>query len=334
MRCPGRLHPLDNFSEPMPRGCAHSHPPDVEDGMIRQAVSRMRERAATENHSIQQIYQEEANWLSSSAVASAMVPVLHSVDTSLYRARRQRFPPLPSSRAEIVIPHSLHFTESGENFVLLQLQNNDIIAFGMLSDFDTLCNATHVYMDRTFDACPQLYRQLFTLHAFFEERQVPLLYVLMNSKERVAYISLFDALKDLAITRGQQFSPQLILSDFESGLIPAIQAEFPEAHHQGCYFHFTQAIWKTVQHLGLAQHYTEDRFVQVTIRRLMALGFLPIEDVRFGLELIRVSLMEQEFVDMGHLLEYFQRQCLHRFVNVFKFPMVTVFKEVSLSMQM
>ncbi|KAL2632808.1 hypothetical protein R1flu_004287 [Riccia fluitans] len=66
----------------------------------------------------------------------------------------------------------------------------------------------------------------------------------------MAYISLFHALKDLAISRGLQFSPQLILSDFESGLISAIQAKFPEAHHQDCYFHFTEAIWKKVQHLG------------------------------------------------------------------------------------
>ncbi|KAL3697452.1 hypothetical protein R1sor_011528 [Riccia sorocarpa] len=186
----------------------------------------MRVTVATENLPVPQIYQEEANRLSSSATASAMLPVLQSVDTSLYRARRTRFPPLPKSRAEIVIPESLHLTDSGENFVLLQLQNNDIIVFGTSSDFDVLCNATHVYMDGTFDSCPELYRQLFTLHALFEEQQVPLLYVLMSSKERVAYISLFRALKDHAVARGRQFSPQLILSDFESGLILAIRAEF------------------------------------------------------------------------------------------------------------
>ncbi|KAL3678244.1 hypothetical protein R1sor_021200 [Riccia sorocarpa] len=85
-------------------------------------------------------------------------------------------------------------------------------------------------------------------------------------KERVAYISLFCTLKDHAIARGRQFSPQLILSDFESGLIPTVRAEFLDVHHQGCYFHFTQAIWRKVQELGLARHYMEDQLVRVTVQ--------------------------------------------------------------------
>ncbi|KAL3691100.1 hypothetical protein R1sor_004751 [Riccia sorocarpa] len=107
----------------------------------------MKERDVTENTSIPQIYQEEANRLSLSASASAMLPVLYSVDTALYRARRRRLPALARARSEIVILESLHSTESGEDFVLLQLHNNDIMVFGALSDFDDLCNASEIYMD-------------------------------------------------------------------------------------------------------------------------------------------------------------------------------------------
>ncbi|KAL3700802.1 hypothetical protein R1sor_018824 [Riccia sorocarpa] len=97
----------------------------------------------------------------------------------------------------------------------------------------------------------------------------------------------------------------VIVSDFESGLdlIPVVRGEFPQAHHQGCYFQFTQAIWRRVQQLGLAQQYIENQLVRVTVRRLMVLGFLPVADVGLGLELIRVSLIGQEAANMGALLD-------------------------------
>ncbi|KAL3685387.1 hypothetical protein R1sor_003409 [Riccia sorocarpa] len=79
----------------------------------------MRDRAASEDTPIPRIYQEEANHLASSESASAMLPVLQSLDTSLYRARRQ-LPPLPRSLADVVIPESLRFTEAGEDFVFEQ----------------------------------------------------------------------------------------------------------------------------------------------------------------------------------------------------------------------
>ncbi|KAL3695481.1 hypothetical protein R1sor_009557 [Riccia sorocarpa] len=111
----------------------------------------MIDRAASEDTPIPRIYQEEANRLASSESASAILPVLQSLDTSLYRTRRQQLPPLPRSLADIVIPESLRFTEAGEDFVLLQMQNNDIIVFGAPADFDALCVASHVYMDGNVD---------------------------------------------------------------------------------------------------------------------------------------------------------------------------------------
>ncbi|KAL3694879.1 hypothetical protein R1sor_008530 [Riccia sorocarpa] len=120
--CYGRLRTDVNYNHPTVFGNPHAHPSNAEVGIIRNTLSRMRERAAMENTSIPQIYLEEINRLSGSASASG-------IDTSLYRARRRRLPPLPRTRPEIVIPQSLQSTPSGENFVLLQLQNNDIIVF-------------------------------------------------------------------------------------------------------------------------------------------------------------------------------------------------------------
>ncbi|KAL3698144.1 hypothetical protein R1sor_012220 [Riccia sorocarpa] len=166
----------------------------------------MRDRTANEDTPIPRIYHEEANRLASSESASAMLPVLHSIDSSLYRARKELLPPLPRSLADIVIPESLRFTEAGEEFVLLQMQNNDIIVFGAPADFDALCVKSHVYMDGTFDMCPELFCQLFTLHAFFGDRHVPLLYVLMSSKERLAVSSVHQSENGFRLVLGNKYN--------------------------------------------------------------------------------------------------------------------------------
>ncbi|KAL3679042.1 hypothetical protein R1sor_021998 [Riccia sorocarpa] len=250
----------------------------------------MRDRAATENTSIPQIYAEEANTLVDSQSASGTFPVFRNVGSSLYRARRRLLPPLPQDRQDIVIPPSLQVSLQGEQFVLLYLPHNAAIVFGTFANFDTLCERSDIYMDGTFDSCPHLFQQLFIIHAFFGERQVPLLYVLMSSKDREAYISLFQNLKDLAVRRGRRFSPQQILSDFESGLILAIRDEFPQSLHRGCYFHFTHAIWWKVQQLGLSTVYTNNESIRGHIRQLMALGFLPVARVPEGLHTIIDSM--------------------------------------------
>ena len=95
-------------------------------------------------------------------------------------------------------------------------------------------------MDGTFDAAPALYAQLFTLHAFEHKKLLPLVYCLLASKERAAYADVFRMLKQKAEQLHLVLAPKVIMSDFESGMIAAVRDEFPNAHHQGCYFHFTQ----------------------------------------------------------------------------------------------
>ncbi|CAM4835599.1 unnamed protein product [Rotaria magnacalcarata] len=70
-----------------------------------------------------------------------------------------------------------------------------------------------------------------------------------------------------------------IISDFETSLIPAIFAEFPQTLHKGCYFHHIQSIYRRIQNLGLATVYSEDEEIRTCCRKLMALAFLPLDEV-------------------------------------------------------
>ena len=104
------------------------------------------------------------------------------------------------------------------------------------------------------------------------------------------------------------FSPSTIKTDFEASIIPAIQHNFPTANHRGCYFHFTQAIWRQEQTSGLQPAYDSDD--RVTVCGLMALAFLPVPAVLPAFH----GLEEQEVVKENQLLtnlcEYFERTWL------------------------
>ncbi|KAL8564572.1 hypothetical protein ACOMHN_032128 [Nucella lapillus] len=48
---------------------------------------------------------------------------------------------------------------------------------------------------------------------------------------------------------------------------------------RGCFFHYTQSVWRKVQNLHLAIEYNENRELKTFVRRLAVLPLVPIEDV-------------------------------------------------------
>ena len=67
--------------------------------------------------------------------------------------------------------------------------------------------------------------------------------------------------------------------DFKSGLWKAISKVYPDVNVKGCSFHWTQAIWRKIQFLGLQQQYINNSSTHNFCRKLMALPFLPPEHI-------------------------------------------------------
>ena len=80
---------------------------------------------------------------------------------------------------------------------------------------------------------------------------VAFVYALLPNKEHRTYRKLLLALKDLAEDRGLEFKPKALQIDFERGAKAAIDFVFPTAALSGCLFHYSQAIYRKVQSLGL-----------------------------------------------------------------------------------
>lgn len=142
-----------------------------------------------------------------------------------------------------------------------------------IENLQLLCAADTVLVDGTFDACPNLFSQLFRMHVFKEERLLPLIYCLLSDKSAATYVAVFGILQTEAVKANLVLQPRRFISDFESGIIRAETASFPNASHKGCYFRFTQAIWRQVQSLALAGQYRN-------VRHLMVLGFTPLTLIR------------------------------------------------------
>jgi hypothetical protein len=200
----------------------------------------MRVKAANAADSLPNVYRQCTATLSANPSAAALMPTLHSLDTAMYRQRQKHMPPLPSIRSDIKIPEIFKQTLAGEDFVIDCTADNDLIIIGSPSNLKHLYQAKIVTMDGTFDGAPKLFTQLFTIHAFYDKKLLPLVFVLMSSKDRASYAKLFEILKSRATSLHTVFKPDIILSDFETGLIAAVRDEFPNANHHGCYFHFTQ----------------------------------------------------------------------------------------------
>ena len=67
--------------------------------------------------------------------------------------------------------------------------------------------------------------------------------------------------------------------DFEKAAINSFQAIWPLTEVKGCFFHFTQNIWRKVQEFGLQADYVQDEALALRIRLLPALAFASPLDV-------------------------------------------------------
>jgi hypothetical protein len=238
--CKGRLATDEDNSNPEIRTGHDNHPPNPDLVEVREVKTACRNRAAAEFTPLRTVYDQETAVLANNPRAGALMPVFRSVSTTMLRERHATFPPLPKRRTDIVIPQELQVTNTGQQFVLHCAVNNDFIIFATDNNLRQLCSAPLVTMDGTFDTAPRLYRQIFTLHSFEDKHLVPLVYVLMSKKTQAMYSAIFAHLKWECQRLGLQLTMADIMSDFESGLMPAVTQEFPTSRHRGCHFHFCQ----------------------------------------------------------------------------------------------
>ena len=169
--CKGKLR-LENGQVTATTG-EHFHPPSQAQTSANIVISSMKRRAREESVPLPQIYRQEMTKLYGGPgceETAVNVPSFQNLKSSLYRSRLQRFPTLPQTREEIDFSGEWTRTAREEDFLLVDTGHTDrnrLVAFATVGNLEKLCEAETIYIDGTFKASPQLFYQLFTVHAVY-----------------------------------------------------------------------------------------------------------------------------------------------------------------------
>ena len=119
-------------------------------------------------------------------------------------------------------------------------------------------------------------------------------------------------LKEAAQNFGLDIVPNKVMTDFETGLVQAIQINFPTAEILGCFYHFAQSVWRKVQELGLQLMYNDpqDASLRSFVRKAVALAFVPCAFLRIAWDTIKLEAPDFEAVD--RLTVYFEVNWIQR----------------------
>ena len=78
---------------------------------------------------------------------------------------------------------------------------------------------------------------------------------------------------------GQVWVVLEMVTDFKAAIMNAADNIFPGIQINGYYFHFAKALWHKVQQIGLARAYRQDANMRMFIRKVKAIGLLPLNIV-------------------------------------------------------
>lgn len=99
--------------------------------------------------------------------------------------------------------------------------------------------------------------------------------------------------------------------------INAIKRNFPLTEVHGCYFHFSQNIWRHIQNVGLQNKYNHDEDFALQLRYLIALPLVPVDKVEAAYEeLVSTAFFSGENPHkegIEELITYFQTTYVYSF---------------------
>lgn len=244
------------------------------------------------------------------------IPEFHRVRSSMTRARLEHVPQVPLTIDDVSIHGTWKRTWSEEKFLLYQDNEWGVLIYATEDNLKNLQQCHEIYCDGTFRTCPRPYQQYFTIHGMYTNRVLCFVNCLMVSRTIADYRHVFQVLKGkIREVTNHRWRPRRVVCDFEQAIITAVETELPRAQISGCYFHFNQNLWRKVQNLGLATEFRQNQRLKKVIRKVMAIGYLPLAVVRQNFRLLRTSRntvrLCRRFPELTDFLDFFENNYLH-----------------------
>ena len=310
--CKARIHlSLDNQRILKQIG-EHNHVPEKAKIEARKILRKIKEVAISTQTETNNIIAQASVNVTQSTIAQLPSPIRIKRTIQRIRIQKEKAPSLPRSLNELIIPGEYQLTKRGQQFMLFDSQDTErIIIFSTSNNLKLLKEGDNWYADGTFKTVPKLFNQLYTIHGLKENTVIPLVYILMESRTQNIYEKVFETLKNFG-----PFNPKTILTDFEFAALNAFKKSFPNANQRGCFFHFSQCIWRKIQTPEcqlIQEKYKSDGEFALNIKMLAALAFIPIEDVAETFdELLETEFYEENQELLKPLIDYFEDNWIGR----------------------
>uniref|UniRef100_A0A914XJV7 MULE transposase domain-containing protein n=1 Tax=Plectus sambesii TaxID=2011161 RepID=A0A914XJV7_9BILA len=203
-----------------------------------------------------------------------------------HRLSKAKSSAVPSVDNAYRLPQRYKTTICGKAFLMHDNQDTGTVAFASDGTLRLLHQSTTWKLDGTFKSAPRNFQQAYTIHGEHHKGEtVPAAHALMKQKKTKAYKDLFTVL----FLSVEQFNDELgppklerILLDFEWSAIKALRqlcaGEFKRFAHvkiSGCRFHYSQAIVRNADRVGLKAAKRKVRPIRHWLQRILGLSLLP-----------------------------------------------------------
>ncbi|CAF4918441.1 unnamed protein product, partial [Rotaria sp. Silwood1] len=285
----------------------HDHQPNSDLIQTKRLRQDMKQRDLNELTPIGAIYEEETAKASVDRTILAAFPTNQEIHHALFATRRKLEPPFPSSYS-FGIPDLYKLIINKERFLLFdesRARRERLLLYGSDLQLNLLFGSQTIYMDGTFSKTPPHFTQVFIIHAINFDKCVPCVFGLTINKKSATYRQMFFELKQIAAERQKQFSPQLLLTDFESGILPVVKTETLWVSFSLFSGHIRQ-----IQRLGLQQQYVRDEVVRGLCKKIMSLPMMMMDTILGGYDENRYEAEQLPGSPIEPLLRYFEKQWL------------------------
>ena len=296
-----KLDEVGNFLE---RIKDDTHVPSEAKCEIAKVRANIKRRATETQNPAQVILRRELGGISEAAAIN--LPALHHIrrNIRLQKQSNQQLPS-PANREDVPeLPLQYQRSYANEQFLIFDSGQGDadrIFIFGTNQSLQLLSQSQNWFGDGTFKVCPQIFFQIYTIHAQINGRILPCIYALLPNKTEETYTRLFREVEQHVAN-----SPTDILMDFERAALNSVGQVYPNTEFKGCFYHFSSNIWKHIQNLGLQNHYQDDENFALWLRMLSALAFVPPNDVIRYFELLIDEIRNNFNDECDDLMDYFE----------------------------
>ncbi|KFD50538.1 hypothetical protein M513_08606 [Trichuris suis] len=204
----------------------HNHSPNASSADVAMAIEGLKTRARVTGDAPCQLIQTYMT--STAADIAPCLPSSNALRCQVRRIRRGQRTVELKALSDVHVPETLRKTLNGEQFLVKDavVGEDRILLFTTTANIHKLSGAPMWLMDGTFRTTPNVFYQMYTIHATIGSRSFPLVYAMMSAESQALYTRLFEDLVDFAEEQELRLSPGIIMTDLELAAINAAKSEF------------------------------------------------------------------------------------------------------------